>query len=208
MLWQALAEVVGRCVPWAIDANAQEVVIAGQGAISESEFVVIAFDSHNGALLWKSRSRRPASFSTAATAVSIEQRRAYVSAWTTASAGLSDEMFVVRSYDTRTGDVRWEDILEDTVTVGIFQWHALDVEASKNRVYAVGLEGHGDWVVRAYDTAAGDVLWEDRFQPDGRGASYGWTQGLVLDGGRLFVVGPGVNANGNVDLILRAYDAK
>ncbi len=78
------------------------------------------------------------------------------------------------------------------------------------RMFAVGqnVEGTGAWLVRSYKTRGGEVLWEDTFQPARVGGSYSWTQGLALDGGRLFVVGSGVNAAGNVDLILRAYDAK
>ena len=97
-----------------------------------------------------------------------------------------------------------------TGTISHVNWHALDVEASKGRVFAVGqnVEGTGAWLVRSYKTRGGEVVWEDTFQPAGVGGSYSWTQGLALDGGRLFVVGSGVNAAGNVDLILRAYDAK
>jgi hypothetical protein len=32
--------------------------------------------------------------------------------------------------------------------------------------------------------------------------------GLAVDGGRVFVVGPGINATGDLEFILRAYDAK
>jgi PQQ-like domain len=65
--------------------------------------------------------------------------------------------------------------------------------------------------VRALDKS-GDVIWTDDFAPvGGTGMSFFAIQGaraVAVDGGRVFVVGSGINANGDQDFIVRAYDAK
>ena len=59
---------------------------------------------------------------------------------------------------------------------------------------------------------ARDLEWSDNFAPvGGTGPSAFAIQGaraVAADGGRVFVVGSGINASSNADFIVRTYDAK
>ena len=67
-------------------------------------------------------------------------------------------------------------------------------------------------MVRAYDAERGVLVWSDTFAPvGGTGTSFFATQGaraVATGGNRVFAVGSGINANGDQDFIVRAYEAK
>lgn len=200
----------GVCIPLAIASDGRRVVIAGVGDVSVDQFVVASFDARTGAFLWEDMTVLVA-FRNVAMAVAIERGHALVAGWRHIPGNSIRQAFVVRSYEASTGVLSWEDL---HFSDGPFTfWHGLDLEARRGRVYAVGQdENDGTWLVRAYEAAHGDVLWEDLWEPPGaRGADPDTTaprHSVAVSGGRVFVAGPAFNADGNMDLVLRAYDAR
>jgi hypothetical protein len=195
-------------IPSATDGK--RVVLAAIGGIGDDNFFIQAYDAASGTLVWEDRTFGGSGLDNELMAVDIERRRAFVVGWLNIAAPVPGfkEAFIVRSYDIDTGVLDWEDQFVSS-EIGPRTWHALDVETVKGRVFAVGQDvGRGTWFVRAYASRTGELVWHDDFAPPGVGADYGWTQAVAVDGGRVFVAGSGFNAAGNVDLILRAYDAK
>lgn len=215
LLWQTIHNLSGSgfCIPATIGADGRRVVIGGWGGIAVDDYFVLAFDADTGEFVWQDHQRVPANRVDVAVAVDIARRRTFVAGWisvpTPGALGGVLEAYVVRSYDTKTGTLLWKDELTGPVPI---EWQAFDVEAASGRVFAVGQNmTSGLWLVRAYDPSDGDVRWEDRYLPanppaDVRQANL--RQSLAVDGRRVFVAGSEFNAAGDLDIILRAYDAK
>jgi putative pyrroloquinoline-quinone binding quinoprotein len=208
-LWEAAHHVSGNCTPAGVAIAGRRVILGATGGIGGDNLVVQAYDAGTGDLLWQERTFVGSGFDNAVTAVDTDGRRAFIAAWDNhipwTTGGLK-EAFIVRSYDTETGVLLWENV-HHVDALGFYLWHALDVETEKGRVFAVGQDvGHGTWLVRAYDAKHGDVLWQDESELGG--TDYSATQAVAVDRGRVFVGGTGANAVGGVDLILRAYDAE
>lgn len=214
LLWSAARDFNGYCRPFSLATDGRRVVIGGMGGVGGDDYVVQAYEAATGEFLWEDRPLGGILGTNVPFAIDMSGRQAFVAGWHAVTVEHPEgtkghEAFVVRSYDIETGALRWEREHHSN-RFGPFYWHGLDVEVATGRVFAVGqeVEGLGTWLVRAYDPRRGDVVWEDFFQPAGEGAEYGWRQALTVDGGRVFVAGSGRNAAGNVDFILRAYDAR
>lgn len=211
LLWQVVRDVPSRCGPLAVATDGRRVVLAGLGGVGGDHWLVQAYDAATGEFLWQDGLFGGIINTNAMVALDTAGRRTFVTGWR-AFGNVpfpSHEAFVVRSYDTLTGALRWEREHQSELN-GPFHWHGHDVDVASGRVFAVGqeVEGLSTWLVRAYDARRGDVLWEDEFQPPGAFSNAGLSQALVVAGGRLFVAGSGHNAAGNVDFIVRAYDAR
>jgi hypothetical protein len=186
------------------------VVLAGVGDFTIDQLIVLSFDARTGGFLWEDMTVL-VSLRNVAMAVAIERGQALVAGWRHIPGDFNRQAFVVRSYEASIGVLSWEDL---HFSDGPFAfWHGLDLEARRGRVYAVGqFETDGTWLVRAYEVAHGDVLWEDFWEPPlARPADPDTTaprHSVAVSGGRVFVAGPAFNADGNMDLVLRAYDAR
>ena len=73
--------------------------------------------------------------------------------------------------------------------------------------------GGGDWLVQAYDNATGQLRWEDVLDTGGgppggppTGGGFEIPLGLALLEERLFAAGRTVDASGNWNFVVRAYD--
>ena len=115
-----------------------------------------------------------------------------------------------------TGEVAWSDggdlLWEDQFDFGDIDFATRDgvvVEGSRGFVAATtgasGGSGDFDWLVRAYDTQDGTLLWEDLFDlasgPDS-------PLGITTGGGLVFVSGDATNAAGIVVPVIRAHDSR
>jgi outer membrane protein assembly factor BamB len=215
LLWQATQPVATFCLPIDIGTDGRTVAISGIGGLGSDSFIVQAYDAETGALLWQTRNFGSPT-QDALVAVDAARRQVVTTGWffTFLPPGLGHrEVFTVRSYDTETGELRWvTDFLEDPDQPGGDLWHGSDVDIAGGRVIAVGYKSvpAGPWLVRSLDLTDGRVIWEDRFEPVGPAFSFVYDVRLTVavDGGRAFVAGAGRNALGDIDLILRAYDAK
>jgi outer membrane protein assembly factor BamB len=199
------------CVALATGAEGKSIIVTGLGTIGSGypdDFLVQSYAADTGEFLWRSQTFVGTGFGNAAIAVDIEKRRAFVVGWVRWVPGrFSQEAFLVRAYDTRTGVLDWED---QYPSPQLCLCHAHDVVVHNGRVIVVG--AGGTWLIRVYDAKHGDLLWFDDFAPiGGVGPIGGLTRGaraVAADGERVFVVGSGINASGNADFILRANDAK
>jgi outer membrane protein assembly factor BamB len=208
--WESL-HLPTRCSATAIATDGKRVIIAALGAVNLDDFLVQSYDAETGQFLWEDRTSVGTGFDNAAVAVDIERRRAFVAGWVRWVPGTSNqEAFLVRAYNTESGILRWED---QYPSPQICICNAHDVVVDSGGVFAVGHAAPpGTWVVRAYDAKQGGLLWSDNFAPvGGTGPNPFAPQGalaVAADEGRIFVAGSGINATGNADFILRAYDAK
>jgi putative pyrroloquinoline-quinone binding quinoprotein len=210
---------VSPCRAFAIAADGKRVIVAGQGSFALDDLHVQAYDADNGGFLWEMLSGVGTGFSNAVVAADLEHRLTFVAGWIRWVPGsFNQEAFLVRAYDSATGVLRWEDQYPGIDPfVHRCLCHARDLVTQGNRVFAVGIGAFnagplGTWVVRSYTARDGDLLWNDEFQPVGGVGTtpFGAAGGLAVavDGGRAFVAGAGLNAAGNADFTLRAYDAK
>jgi hypothetical protein len=87
----------------------------------------------------------------------------------------------------------------------------------KRQVFAVGSKERRFGVVplrhvslvRAYDANSGRLLWHDEFGPPTPSYIASRIEAVAAEDGRVFAAGGSAEtATGNVDLILRTYDAK
>jgi len=72
-------------------------------------FGALALDAESGQLLWQNRYTNPTSETDAAVAVDIERHRAFVGGFVHRIPGLGEEDLVLRTYDSQTGVIDWED---------------------------------------------------------------------------------------------------
>lgn len=221
LLWQTLRDLHNTCDPSAIATDGQRVVITARTGIDGIHFLVQAHDAATGEFVWQDIVPGPSPLYGPAGGVAMTGRHTVVVGGRSVTVEYPEgtrvhEAFVVRSYDTATGALRWED-LHHPNRFGPFHWFGWDVDAVSGRLFAVGqeVEGNGTWLVRAYDAKRGDVLWEDEFQPAGGSAE---TQVLAVAGGRVFVAGSsgrrfectptGCKLVQAADMMIRAYDAR
>ena len=208
------------CSATAIATDGRNVVLAALGGAGLDDFLALSFDAETGQFLWQNRTFVGTGFDNEAIAVDIERHTAFVGGWVRWLPGRDNqEALLVRAYNTQTGVIDWEDQFPGPnpfVDRCLCQAH--DLTADKGRVYAVGSAvygfGHGPntWIVRSYNAERGDLIWSDDFAPvGGTGSNAFAIQGaraVAAHGGRVFVVGSGINASGNADFIVRAYDAR
>ncbi len=210
LIWESLSKSSTlNCRPLAIGADDHHVFVAGQVGGFIDDFYVRAHDAETGTLLWQARTGLGTGFDNAAVAVDAERRTVFAAGWRIDVNPPFNEVFLIRAHDVDTGEIRWEDPFNPG---GRCFCRARDLVAQDGRVFAVGdgISGsHG--LVRAYDAKHGDALWEDEFVGGLTGLGERTVVGMqavAVDGGRVFVAGSLVNANGNADIIVRAYDAK
>jgi len=205
LLWESIH--TSFCRALAIATDGERVLVAGQGSAALDDFLVQSYDADTGEFLWEDRTFVGTGFDNAAIAVDTEGKLAFIVGWVRWVPGTQNqEAFLIRAYDSKTGELRWEDQFPSATKC---LCHARDVVADKGRVFAVGHSTFGNpWFVRAYDASRGDILWHDEFVSSGNGNSPAGAVAVATDGGRVFVGGSGANATGNADFILRTYDAK
>lgn len=166
---------------------------------SELAFLVRAYNSRTGALLWQDLHQSPGGVA-AASAMVASGSRVIV-------AGAVFEVrkwdFLVRAYDGRTGALLWQDRYDSG---GSFD-QAYAIAASANRVFVAGIGGsfeNPDVLVRAYNATNGHLLWHDRYDLSG-GAD--WANDIAVYGDRVSVAARVTDAAGHLGFLVRAYDA-
>jgi outer membrane protein assembly factor BamB len=206
LLWEDVYDSAGGNDSPVDVARAGRVVIA-VGASADAEGVAAwyarATDARDGSLLWDDRLELTGGSARAAE-VAIDGARAFV-AGACADAG-GEQFLVVRAHHRDTGALLWE----DRTAVGARPIQAPRVAAQGRRVFVSGsrAEGSGarDMVVRAYDAATGDLVWQESYDRGGDD----FTGDLAVQGGRVFVGGSAAVAPFPVhtDFAVRALDAE
>ena len=106
-------------------------------------------------------------------------------------------------FDATTGAELWESIAD--VPQGV--WVAYNVTVDHGRVFTAGpIRNYSSLLVRAHDAATGRLLWQDEI-PDGQ-MFVTEPRRLVTKGGVLFLAAGILNANGDEDTLVRAYEER
>lgn len=179
-----------------ISTNAGRVFAAAK--TSWGELLVRAFEARTGVFLWQNRffpgdawHRRELDF---VLGILAADGRVFVVANEYGGGSF------VYAYDARNGLLLWQES------------RALEclsaAAAELGRVFVAGATRGAQcgeaWVVRAYDTGTGSLLWQDTFD----GGASTWASGLAVGGGRVFAVGDTWPGTERHHAVVRAYDSQ
>jgi len=145
------------------------------------DWIVRAYDRLSGALLWQDIVDGGLDIAERARAIAVQGLHLIAVG---AAGGDGDGDYWVRAYNSRTGQLRWEDLIVHPAG----RETAADVVIQGQRAFVVGTH-----VVKVYDLKRGRVLWEDI---DGSG------EAIAVSGKRVFTAG----SRGG-DFFVRAYDS-
>ncbi len=163
------------------------------------DFLVRSYDARTGELLWQDQVNRGSS--DFAAGVVTEGKQVFVSG---RAGSFSNQDWLVRAYDGESGTLLWEDRFDRSGGADGPRPDALAV--SEGRLFVVGMADNFDvWVLRAYDTATGQLIWQDQ-RP---AAQFGFAndESVVAVKGRVFVAGFFDTTNTSSDLLIRGHDA-
>jgi glucose dehydrogenase len=165
--------------------GATDVVIQGRQAFVVGNRLKV-YDLKRGAVVWEDPE-------VAGQAIAVSGKSVFI-------AGSRNGDFFVRSYDSRTGVLQWEDLSD--LSGG--QDTARAVAVYGDGVIAVGSAGDArDFVVRSYEARTGALQWEDRVDTGGLDEALA----LAIKNRSAYVVGR-VAASGTSDFVVRAYNRK
>ena len=207
LLWEDRYDRAGGTdVPayWAVAAAGNRVFVAGGSTNSSGDLdlLVRAHDASTGTLLWSDEFDH-AGGEDYAWAVTEKAGRVFVSGSVSNAAGTL--VLVIRAYDSRTGALLWQDLLDPGGgLLNRFEYLA----TSGDTVFAVGTmrksPGNGDWIVRAYDMSTGALVWQDQFDRAGRNDR---ARSVAVAGDRVVVGGISARPGDFGLFYVRAYDA-
>jgi hypothetical protein len=170
-------------------------------AAGNQDFLVRAYQATDGALLWEDQVDH-AGLDDTALSLAMEGGQVFAAGFVTNAAGNQD--FLVRAYEARSGTLRWIDQVDPAG--GFDGVNALAVEG--DRLFAAGFvtnaAGNFDAFLRAYEARSGALLWEDQVDRAGLDDA---ALALTVQRGQVFIAGFGTNAAGNIDVLVRAYQA-
>jgi hypothetical protein len=144
LIWEDRYDTGSNDYADAIAVSGRSVYVVGSVRPSgSSDFAVRAYDRNTGALQWNDTFDF-AGGNDAARAVTIWGGLVYVGGFLQ-EAGFTESGFVVRAYDSKTGNLAWMDQLIEPQSSNIEEIAALG-----GQVYAVGTGFYLDFLVRAY----------------------------------------------------------
>jgi len=172
-------------------------------------FFVRAYDGRTGTLLWQDLYNLAGIEDSVSAAISISGGRVYAVGNSTSGidAGVTHD-FLVRAYDADTGVLLWQDNFHGA---GFRGNAALAVDSGEHRgkaVYVAGVTTSAphdtQFVVRAYETETGVLLWKDEISRPGQNGAFE----VVVEGDRVYAAGRLINITDTTgNLFIRAYDA-
>lgn len=190
VLWESRVDQGADDNAVAVASQSEKVFVAGA---TNRDFLVRGYQAGKGFLQWENRIGQ----NSLANAIVADDNRVFV-------GGLIDEAphtLILRAYKAANGAPLWENQIEDGFSDSNY------LAAIKGRLFAVGLieTGNGPtdfrYFVRAYDSKTGTLHWSNQ--------ENGFLHALAVDDQeRFFAAGFVVNALGNADGLLRAYDAR
>jgi hypothetical protein len=165
------------------------------------DFLIRAYDVRTGDLRWRDRLDKGSD--DFASGVATDENRVFVSGNFFVPGHGYD--WIVRAYEAGNGTLLWESVFDFAGKDDVCRGTALALAEGMLYLggYVYNTDGNQDWLVRAYDTSSGDLVWQD--QRDVGGFSDGVRE-LIVKNGSLFVAGWGHTSVGNA--VVRAYDAK
>ena len=216
LLWEDLFNYGGgaNCIT-AITTQGRRVFAAGQGKTAAGIFIGIvrAYEATTGALLWEDQFGGGGK-EAGVWAITVDRNRVFAAGYVQTEAGVFE--WVVRAYESRTGTLLWA----DQFSLGGRSAEARAITVQGNRVFAGGFGDTGQglcpeggicpWVVRAYESRTGALLWEDQFDL-GNGQNDVFS--ITAQGNRVFAAGfsnttgASCKDEGVCELVVRAYEA-
>ena len=163
-------------------------------ALSIDEIKEIYNDEQSEYLLWQDQIDGGREIQDAANAVAVKGYRAFVAGYLAVDWNV--ELFTVRAYNTKTGELLWYDHSEDG--------SARAITTEGYRVLVAGIVDN-DFAVRAYNIRTGELLWEDRFNGDPNRSNQ--ANAIVAHKNCVYVAGS-VGEDSSSYFIVRAYHIK
>jgi WD40 repeat protein len=162
--------------------------------LSDYEIKEIYNEEQSEYLLWQDQIDGGQEIEDVAKAVAVKGYRAFTAGYLKVDSNA--EVFTVRAYNTKTGELLWYDQGEDG------EARAIAVEG-----YRVLVAGSIDseFTIRAYHIGTGELLWENRIK--GEPSRYGQANAVVADKNRVFVAGI-VNGGLSNNFGILAYNIK
>ena len=182
LIWQDDLESEGDDVAFSVTTGQGRVFVAGRrGDLWSGDFVVRAYNAKSGALIWQDEFDQ-AGFSDSALAIAEKEGKVFaVGQGFSGLGGVNN--FVVRGYDSNTGELLWQDLScpNDQNEIA----YSITIEAGRLFVGGTSQDASGknSVLLRAYNKSAGKLLWQDRYEEIGN--SFG--PFLASGSGRLFV---------------------
>jgi hypothetical protein len=209
VLWEdRLGTAGGNFSALSITARHDKVFAAGIGkTLTENDWIVRAYDASSGNLIWEDRFNISMGTDSGPGAKGITANRFGVFA-TGGINSLTEKAMIVKSYDSATGDLEWENRVQFDPAGGP---GGKSISVKGNRVYATGegsIDSIDEWILRSYDAPSGDVIWEDRFSLE---EGLNEPHAIVAKKRRVYAVGTAIgNVGNNLDhlWIVRAHEAR
>ena len=221
VLWQDIVDRGGADTVRHVAAAGRTAVVVGRsveaaGPGGGDDWLVRAYDTKTGTLLWEDAVDFALGDDQARRVAVGKKQVVVVGEATNAIAADSDQDWIVRAYDTKTGALLWEDRFDggamavDRPEQVVFAGKSVLVGGRSQR--QVAADSGNDWHVRAYDAQTGALLWSDIYDAAlGNDRVSNTGTGLAVSGKRAFAVGRGANAadpESGRDAIVRAYDLR
>ncbi len=175
-------------------------------ATDNLDFMVRAYDTQTGALVWMDQVDQQVLES--ATAFVATGDRLFAAGWDCDASGFNCHD-IVRAYDAQTGAFLWQDRFNEPGG-DVFGGIANPVlEVDGGHVFLGGAvlntSGRYEWTIRMYDAKTGTLGWEERI--DG-GGFLNLPNGFAAQGDRLYAAGSIANPTGHLDFTVRAYKTR
>jgi outer membrane protein assembly factor BamB len=161
-----------------------------QATAGDNDLAIRRYDPNTGALVWQQVFAGAAGEHDDAREVAIGRHRVFVAAITTQLPGVSQ--WAVQAYRPSNGELVWADYRDNEQVAAL--------TARGDSVIAAGLQGDHA-VVRAYDAARGNLLWDDQLEQSSFAAAVDTDRRLVYWGGE--IANP---TGGPTALFVRAVD--
>ena len=177
---------------------------------------VRAYDASSGNVLWEDYA--PAGIGGQVISVAVEGNLLIATGsllTRTTTPPFVNSDWRIRVYDSKTGSLQWEEIVDKGGHE--FPEVAIDLAVLGGRAFVVGGGGPGcgltvsgtdncDFIVRAYDLGSGRLLWEDQLDR----SPFDAVASVAAANGKVFALGIGGNncdnsGLTNCDLLIRAY---
>lgn len=167
----------------AVHPDGDRVFVGGytRGGTTSNDLTVIAHDAASGAEIWVSRYDGPASGADYAQAIAVDPlgERVYATGYSWGGSATRAD-WPILAFDATSGARVWE-ARHDGPTSGLDAGQALAASRDGERLYVTGYstDANNDFALLAFDAAAGEEIWQQRY--DGPGAGIDYPRGLAVD---------------------------
>ena len=181
VVWQ---DALGAATITDVSAKQGMLVVVGYRFDGNVDVLVRAYDAATGELIWDDRFNSGGNNEDRAFAVALAGRRVFV-AGETLEGGTGLRSFLLRAYNSRKGDLLWDDSSPGSSTTAfavVSHGGIVAIAGTRN------LEFGANPLIRAYDARDGVLRWEHEV-PGGTVPTNGFFDALAVQGHRVFAAG-------------------